>query len=113
MEKTNTTKYGLGWIFQQTKGIRLYLVLFTVVILIATGLELSFAFFLKEFVDIATGESNSSLLTVALLAGAALAVAGVLYMLSFILSKYIYGVTYSQHLSPDGAKSGGFLRTPV
>jgi len=93
MEKTNTKKYGMGWIFGQTKGIRLYLVLFTVVILVATGLELSFAFFIKEFIDIATGESNSSLLTVALMAGAALAVAGIFYMLSFILSKYIYGKT--------------------
>jgi len=93
METTKKTKYGLGWIFAQTKGIRLYLVLFTIVILIATGLELSFAFFIKEFIDIATGESSSSLLTVALLAGAALAVAGIFYMLSFILSKYIYGRT--------------------
>ena len=93
METTKTKKYGLGWIFRQTKGIRVYLLLFTIVILAATGLELSFAFFLKEFVDIATGESNSSLLTVALLAGAALAVAGVFYMLSFVLSKYIYGKT--------------------
>ena len=88
-------KYGLGWIFKQTKGIRLYLALFTIVILVATGLELSFAFFLKEFVDIATGYSDSSLLSVGLLAGVALAVAGALYMLSYVLSKYIYGKTES------------------
>jgi len=96
METEKKTKYGLGWIFRQTKGIRLYLVLFTVVILIATGLELSFAFFIKEFIDIATGESSSSLLNVALLAGAALAIAGIFYMLSFVLSKYIYGKTESK-----------------
>jgi len=86
-------KYGLGWIFEQTKGIRWYLVLFTVIILVATGLELSFAFFLREFVDIETGESTSSLLTVGLFAGVVLIVAGIFYMLSFVLSKYIYGST--------------------
>jgi len=86
-------KYGLGWIFKQTKGVRWYLAIFTVMILIATGLEVSFAFFLKEFVDIATGDSNSSLLNVGLLSGAVLVIVGIVSMLSSIVSKYIYGKT--------------------
>jgi len=93
MEESKRKKYGLGWIYGQTKGTRAYLALFAVIILIATGLEVSFAFFLKAFVDIATGESSASLLNVALLAGVVLFAAGGLYMISSVLSKYIYGRT--------------------
>ena len=93
MEQSKSRKYGLGWIFKYTNGTRAYLALFALMILIATGLEMSIAFFLKAFVDIAMGESNASLLNVGLLAAAVMAVAGVMYMLSSVLSKYIYGKT--------------------
>jgi len=93
MEQEKLKKYGLGWIFKYTNGTRAYLVLFALMILIATGLEMSIAFFLKAFVDIAMGESSASLLSVGLLAAAVMAVAGVIYMLSAVLSKYIYGKT--------------------
>ncbi|MDR2570195.1 MAG: ABC transporter ATP-binding protein/permease [Oscillospiraceae bacterium] len=91
--KKNINKYGLGWIFEQTKGVRKHLALLTFMVLIATGLEVSFAFFLKAFVDIAIGESGASLLNVGLLAGVVIAVAGIIFMLNSILSKYIYGKT--------------------
>jgi len=93
MESTKTKNYGFSWIFGQTKGTRAYIALFAVIILIATGLEMSFAFFLKAFVDIATGESTASLLNVGLIAVGVVAAAGVMYMLSSIISKYIYGRT--------------------
>ena len=93
MELATSGKYGLGWIFRQTKGTRSYLSLFTVVVLIATALEVSFAFFLKEFIDVAMGESSTSLLTVGLLSLAVLAVCGIMVMLSSVLGKYIYGRT--------------------
>ncbi|MCL2820658.1 MAG: ABC transporter ATP-binding protein/permease [Oscillospiraceae bacterium] len=93
MESGKTKKYGLGWIFGYIKGTRLYLALFAVIILIATGLEMSFAFFLKEFVDIALGESTSSLPGVALFAVAVMAGVGLMYMLGAVVSKFIYGRT--------------------
>ena len=94
-EKKNKAnkKYGLGWIFKQTKGIRPFIAIFTITVLIATGLEVSFAFFLKEFVDIATGESTASLINVGLIAGIVIGTAGIFYMLNSVLSKYIYGKT--------------------
>ena len=93
-KKTETVKkYGLGWIFKQTKGVRPYIAIFTITVLIATSLEVSFAFFLKEFIDIATGESTSSLLNVGLFAGVVLAAAGIFFMLNSVLSKYVYGKT--------------------
>ena len=93
MEKTRSKKYGLGWIFGYTKGTRAFIALFALIILIATGLEMSIAFFLRAFVDIAMGESDASLLTVGLFAAAVMGVAGIMYMLSSILSKFIYGRT--------------------
>jgi len=93
METIKTKKYGLGWIITQIKGAKWYLLLFTGIIFFANGLEVSVAFFLKEFVDIATGESSRSILNTALLAGATVGIAGVLYMLSHVLQKYIYGRT--------------------
>jgi len=62
-------------------------------ILIATALEVSFAFFLKTFIDIAMGESSASLLTVGIISLAVLAACGLIMMLSSIVAKYIYGKT--------------------
>jgi len=91
MERTG--KYGLGWIFGHIKGTRRYIALFAVVILIATGLEMSIAFFLKAFVDIALGESSASILSVGLIAAAVMAGAGIMLMIGSVLSKFIYGRT--------------------
>ena len=91
--KKEKSKYGLGWIFRQTKGTRVYVVLFTIMVLIATALEVSFAFFLKGFIDIAMGESSASLLNVGLLSLVVLAVCGLVLMLSSVVAKYIYGKT--------------------
>ena len=63
-KKRKKDRYGLGWIFEQTKGTRAYLAIFTVIVIVATALEVSFAFFLKTFIDIAMGESNASLINV-------------------------------------------------
>jgi len=85
--------YGLGWIFKATKGVRLSLLLFTVLILGATVGEMSMAYFLKQFVDIATGELDTSLLSVGLLAIAVVCISGICILLSSISSKNIYGRT--------------------
>ena len=93
-KKSKTAKkYGLRWIFKQTKGVRPFIAIFTITVLIASGLEVSFAFFLKEFVDIAMGESNASLINVGLLSGIVVGTAGIFFMLNSVLSKYIYGKT--------------------
>jgi len=93
MESTMSKKYGLGWIFGNTKGTRAFLALFAVMVIVYTSLEVSFAFFLKMFIDIAMGESNASLLNVGLVSLAVLATCGLVMMLSSIVSKYIYGKT--------------------
>jgi ABC-type bacteriocin/lantibiotic exporter with double-glycine peptidase domain len=92
MEKEKKA-YGLGWIYKQTKGSRAHLVLLTVLVLFATGLQISLAYFLKLFIDIATGELDASLLFVGLLALAVVGGGGVFFMLISALSKYIYGKT--------------------
>jgi len=93
MENTKRGKFGLGWIFEQTKGTRSYLALFTIIVIVATALEVSFAFFLKIFIDIAMGESTASLLSVGLISLAVLALCGLFLMLGSVVSKYIYGKT--------------------
>ena len=93
MERTTSHKYGLGWIYGHTKGTRGFLSLFALIIIIATTLEVSFAFFLKEFIDIAMGESGSSLLNVGLISLAVLGSCGLMMMISSVLGKYIYGKT--------------------
>jgi ABC-type bacteriocin/lantibiotic exporter with double-glycine peptidase domain len=91
VKQTSKNEYGLGWISQKTKGTRLQLSLYTFFILCGAGIELSIAFFLKTFIDIATGDVDASLLRVGLLAGAVIAVGGIIYLLNSILSKWIYG----------------------
>ena len=86
-------KYGLKWIFSKTKGLRPQLALFTFLVLLSSATEISIAYFLKLFMDIATGESELSLLTVGVLSVAVIAVTGVFAMLISVLSKYIYGKT--------------------
>ncbi|MCL2665667.1 MAG: ABC transporter ATP-binding protein/permease, partial [Defluviitaleaceae bacterium] len=87
------SSYGFKWIAKKTKGMRLCLFLFTVLILIATMIELSMAFFIKLFVDTATGDADAPLLTVGLAALALIAAGSVFFVFASVLSKYIYGTT--------------------
>jgi len=93
MESTKQRKYGLGWIFTHTKGSRPFIALFAFMVILSTSLEVSFAFFLKAFIDIAMGESSASLLAVGLTSLAVLGACGLIMMLSSVVAKYIYGKT--------------------
>lgn len=91
MDKKNN--YGLGWIYKKTKGTRLQLVIFTAFILVSTVVTISFAYFIKLFIDIATGELDESLLRVGLIAIGVIAAGGVVTVINFVLGHYIFGKT--------------------
>jgi len=86
-------EYGLNWIFKKTKGLRPQLTLYTILVIINTALTISIAYFLKLFLDIATGEIEESLLFVALIALSVIGAGGIITVINSILSKYIYGKT--------------------
>jgi ABC-type multidrug transport system fused ATPase/permease subunit len=91
--KKEKQQYTLGWIFSQTKGTRPALALFTVLTVAGAIIELTFAFFIREFINIATGISDGSLLRTGLLSIAFIAVFGLLMMINSVLSRYLYGKT--------------------
>jgi len=91
--KKQENKYGLNWIFKKTKGTRVHLAIYIFSTIINTGITLSFAFFLKQFMDIATGDIEGSLLFVGLLALAVIALGGIIIMINSVLTKYIAGKT--------------------
>jgi len=86
-------KYGLGWIFSKMKGMRFLLAICVILVLAETVLTLAIAFFLREFVDIATGHSTLDLLTVGLAAIAVTIFSGIISMVLSIMKQYIIGKT--------------------
>jgi len=84
-------KYGLNWIYKKTKGIRPQLALYALLSLCLPVIYLSFAYFMKLFIDIATGDIDMPLLYVGLLTTALVALGGIVIMISAVLSKWIYG----------------------
>lgn len=86
-------KYGLRWIYQKTKVCRLQLVLYTLLVLCISVIQLLFAYFMKLFIDIATGSIDMSLLYVGICSIALIAIGGIVMMVNSLLSKWIYGKT--------------------
>ncbi len=84
-------EYGLHWIFQKTRGVRLQLMIYTLLVLCIPVLQLTFSYFMKLFIDIATGDINISLLYVAFRTVAVVAAGGIVIMINAVLSKWIYG----------------------
>jgi len=91
--KKEKNKYGLNWILNKTKGVRPQLALYTILILINTAITISVAYFLKLFIDIATGETELSLLYIALLAMSVISAGGIITVINSVLAKLIYGKT--------------------
>ena len=85
--------YGLGWIFKKTKGTRVQLAVFTLLILINAGIAVSLAYFLRMFVDIATGDLEQSLVYVGLLAVGVIGIGGIITVIHSVLSQFIFGKT--------------------
>ena len=86
-----SNKYGLKWIYVKTKGIRPQLAVYTLLALCVPVIQLLFAYFMKLFIDIATGNMDIPLLYVGLRTIAAVAIGGIVIMISSVLSKWIYG----------------------
>jgi len=86
-------KYGLGWIFSKMKGVRFLLAICVTLVLAETVLTLAIAFFLRAFVDIATGHSTLDLLTVGLVAIAVTILSGIISMVLSIMKQYVIGKT--------------------
>ena len=86
-------EYGLNWIFKRTKGTRLQLVLYTLLIIISTVITISLAFILKLFVDIATGDLDESLLFIGLISIAVITFGGIITVINSVLAQFIFGKT--------------------
>ena len=84
-------KYGFSWIYEKTKGCRPQLILYTLLVLCMPMIQLSFAFFMKLFIDIATGKINMSLFRVGLYSIASIIIGGIVMMINSVLVKLIYG----------------------
>ena len=84
-------KYGFSWIYEKIKGCRPQLILYTLLVLFMPMIQLSFAFFMKLFIDIATGKINMSLFRVGLYSIASIIIGGIVMMINSVLVKLIYG----------------------
>lgn len=88
MEKN---KYGLNWIYEKTKGCRLMLFIYTLLVLCIPIIQLLFAYFMKLFIDIATGSIDMPLMSVGLYSIVAIITGGIVMMINSVLVKFIYG----------------------
>ena len=68
------------WIYQQTKGSRLYLFLLSIVVIISVITNLLIAYVLKLFIDAATNETSLLLKDILILSSAVLIIGGLMYI---------------------------------
>lgn len=61
MKKKTKGRYGLKWIYRQTKGNRRYLIVLAVAGIVMAAVNIGMTTILKGFVDIAVGDSRISL----------------------------------------------------
>lgn len=73
------------WIFKQIKGSRLYLFILGVVVLISVFANISIAFILKMFIDVAMNTTTFTIFQVTLLSGCVLIIGGVMYVASSLI----------------------------
>lgn len=86
-------KYGIKWIMAHTRKCRPQMIVYAFLVLCMPIIQLLFAYFMKMFIDIATGNSENSLLNAALYSIAAIIVGGIVTMINSVLAKFIYGTT--------------------
>lgn len=84
-------KYGLKWIFQKTNKCKLQMIIYAILALCIPIIQLLFAYFMKLFIDIAVGNSDMTLLDIALYSVAAIIAGGIVMMINSVLAKNIYG----------------------
>lgn len=68
------------WIYQQTKGSRLYLFLLSIVVIISVITNLLIAYVLKLFIDAATNDTSLLLKDILILSSAVLIIGGLMYI---------------------------------
>lgn len=86
-------KYGVKWILAHTQKCRPQMIVYTFLVLCIPIIQLFFAYFMKMFIDIAVGDSNNSLLNVALYSITAIIAGGAVTMVNSVFAKFIYGTT--------------------
>jgi len=91
MLQTDKKKYNLKWIYGRTKGTRGYLLLLALSVSIIGVLNISLAFFLKMFTDIALGELEQSLVYTGVVAVSVLVGGGLFIVVSSVIGQYITG----------------------
>lgn len=84
-------KYGLNWIYIKTKGVRFHLAVYTFLVLCIPILQLTFSYFMKLFIDIATENIDIPLLQLAACTILVVVVGGIVIMINSVLVKWIYG----------------------
>lgn len=84
-------QYGLYWIYKKTKGCRLPLTIYTLLVLCIPLIQLLFAYFMKLFIDVATGSADVPLLSIGFYSIAAIITGGIVMMINSILVKLIHG----------------------
>lgn len=86
-------KENIKWIFDKTKGNRFLLLLLSVLVIISAFCAVMIAYILKLFVDVATHESDYTISRVVLLAVATVFTAGLIGVISSVLSAKIEAST--------------------
>lgn len=86
-------KDNIKWIFDKTKGNRFLLALLSVLVIISAFCALMIAYVLKLFVDIATGDSDYTIGRVVIMAVATVVMAGLIGVISSVLSAKIEAST--------------------
>lgn len=75
-------KYGIKWIMAHTRKCRPQMIVYAFLVLCMPIIQLLFAYFMKMFIDIATGNSENSLLNAALYSIAAIIAGGIVTMIN-------------------------------
>lgn len=86
-------KYGIKWVLAHTRKCRPQMIVYAFLTLCMPIIQLLFAYFMKMFIDIATGNSDNSLLNAALYSIVAIIAGGIVTMINSVLAKFIYGTT--------------------
>ena len=73
------------WIYQYTKGTRVFLFLLALAAIVSAFCNVLIAYVLKLFIDVATGEQNTSLADVVILTGSVLIIGGAVSILASVL----------------------------
>lgn len=84
-------EYGIQWIYMKTEGTRFLLIIYAILVIINIIITLSIAYFLKLFIDIATGDIDMPLISVGTWALSIIGIGGIITMIHSVIAKLIYG----------------------